>query len=175
MLGSKLSYTMALQTPGKTGYVFLQFKSYQDFRHYYLNAPTLVPTDRSSVTCTIIRGAGLPPGIHNYSDFEAHGEATPITFGYEVIEGYQCPYWDFDGELTEEDLDMLTQAIKKTFSNSLIRINLYNSNGKKVTGEKKYSYHVVVKGVFVRSHKECGELTSRIVADTSSSRLKACL
>lgn len=184
MLGSKHNYTMALQTPGKAGYVFLRFNSYNDFKHYYLHSPTLIPRDESHITCAIVQGEGLPPGIHNYSDFEAVEErpssygtdcakSTSIMFGYEVIEGYQCPYWDFDGELTEEDFNMLTQTIEKTFSGCRICVNLYNSNGKKVTGEEKYSYHVVVKGVFVRSHKECGELTAKIVAETNSSRLKA--
>lgn len=166
MLGIRSTYTMAIQNSGKAGYVFLSFDSYSEFKHYYLNAPTLVPKDVDSTIGEVVRGSGLSQGVHKYSDFNKQpiDEAYPIIFGYELIEGYQCPYFDFDGELSNNEITVLANTIKHYFKDNAICVNLYNSNGKRMSGTLKHSYHIVIKGVFVRSHLECKELTSKLVA-----------
>jgi len=172
--GSRKTFTMALQNVNKSGYVDLEFDSYRDFADYYIRAPTLTPKDEDSTIGQVIRGVGLPMGTNRYSNFIAHevDEPSPIIFGYEVIKGYQCPYWDFDGRVSEDDFKLLVKAIQELMPTQKICINLYNSNGKRMNGAEKFSYHVVVKGVFVKSHKECAALTSRVIEKTGSMSLK---
>jgi hypothetical protein len=82
---------------------------------------------------------------------------------YEVIEGQQNLYFDFDGEF---DIVSLVDAIKKRYSifeelyrKSLpISVDLYSS-----CDSVKKSYHIVVKGVCFYDHAACGTAAREII------------
>jgi hypothetical protein len=82
---------------------------------------------------------------------------------YEVIEGQQNLYFDFDGEL---DITTLADAIVQRYSlfEELYRkplpvsIDLYSS-----CDSVKKSYHVVVKGVCFHDHIVCGRVAREVV------------
>jgi hypothetical protein len=99
-----------------------------------------------------------------YSEFRAWHLETPDSSHYEVIQGRQNLYFDFDGD---PDIDALTNAIRhyyteleKTTNRSLpIRIDIYSSSD-----SVKKSFHVVVKGVCFRDHTSCGQAAREIIA-----------
>jgi hypothetical protein len=87
----------------------------------------------------------------------------PDTSHYEVIEGHQNLYFDFDGEL---DIEALSNAIKVRFKQLEeeykkplpISADLYSSSDR-----TKKSYHVVVKGVCFNDHIACGRIAQEII------------
>lgn len=171
------AYELAMQIPGKQGYVFMSFDTYTDLKFYYINMPVLVPRDESSTIGVVKRGVGLGQGMNYYRDFqplETDDSTDTNRYCYEIINGKRCPYWDFDGYLDDGDIIEITDAIKAELAPQYsICINLYNSNGKKPDGELKYSYHVIVKGVAMPDHRSCEELCKRIVSKCKSERIRS--
>lgn len=80
---------------------------------------------------------------------------------YEIIIGNQSLYFDFDGreKISDEIFNRLSSVIKSKFKQNII-ILLFNS-----IGFDKYSYHVVVKGVYFSNHITCGSMAKEIIKD----------
>jgi len=100
----------------------------------------------------------------SYPEFQAWHLSTPDSSHYEVIQGKQNLYFDFDGDL---DIDALTNSIKqyyaqleKTTNRPLpIRVDVYSSSD-----SIKKSFHVVVKGVCFHNHTSCGQAARNIIS-----------
>ena len=99
-----------------------------------------------------------------YPAFHSWHTTTPDSSHYEVIQGKQNLYFDFDGDLDAQKLtDSIRQYytnLEKTANRSLpIRIDIYSSSD-----SVKKSFHVVVKGVCFRDHLSCGQAAREIAA-----------
>lgn len=97
----------------------------------------------------------------NYKQLNEYVNSQKDAHLYEIISGKQCLYFDFDSLqlIKNEDFEILAFEIKKTFPNNNIRIDLYNSNG-----FEKYSYHVIVKGIYFVDHLVCGSFAKKIIS-----------
>jgi hypothetical protein len=104
-----------------------------------------------------------------YLELRAWHLSVPDSSHYEVIEGRQNLYFDFDGDI---DIQVLTEAIKRyyaelerTHDRSLpIRVDIYSSSD-----SVKKSFHVVVKGVCFRDHISCGQAARETISLSTNS------
>lgn len=76
---------------------------------------------------------------------------------YEIISGSQCLYFDFEGkeDVHETDFPELAKVIEEKFKKFPLRIDCYTSSGL-----DKFSYHIIVKGIYFYNH-----IATKIVAD----------
>lgn len=151
---------LAMQVPNITGFVFIKFDTYIEMKHFVKTRP-----------CLMIPGHG----IYNYNDLEINDTMTQQAHFYEVIQGNQCPYWDIDG-ISVDDVSIeststqyknafriICDVIRKEFISHSIVVNLYDSSGYRADGKFKFSYHLVVKGVYVNDHISNKKLTAMIM------------
>ena len=100
----------------------------------------------------------------SYKNFEEFNQLKEDKHNYEIISGQQSLYFDFDGKdkVNENEFFQLTEIIKKEFEEKKIRIDLYSSHG-----FEKFSYHVIVKGVYFEDHNACGFYAKKIISSLS--------
>lgn len=93
-------------------------------------------------------------------NFHLKDDAKYDSSHYELIEGPQCLYFDFDGDV---DVKHIFQAIMTELTKfNKIVILAYSSNN-----DIKKSYHIVVKGIHFKSHIECGFMAKKIVENNN--------
>lgn len=99
--------------------------------------------------------------FNSYSEFKQFHQSLSDSHHYEVISGKQCLYFDFDGktEVTQRDFVEFCEAIVSTLANIKIGIFIFSS-----LGFEKYSYHVLVRGIYLENHTECDFLAKRIIS-----------
>lgn len=99
--------------------------------------------------------------FNSYPEFKQYHQSLPDSHHYEVISGKQCPYFDFDGkkEVPEKDFVEFCEVVVSTLANMKIGIFIFSS-----LGFEKYSYHVLVRGIYIENHIECDFLTKRIIS-----------
>lgn len=107
-----------------------------------------------------------------YDKFKKHIDEFDETNShfYEIISGKQGLYFDFDGlePIDTSSFEELAKIIKNEFLNNQIKIDLYSS-----CGFEKFSYHVVVKGIYFEDHKECEFSAKKIVSQIKSNLKKS--
>lgn len=100
-----------------------------------------------------------------YKSFQSFGDLQKFhtelrdSCHYEIIEGKQVLYFDFDGELDMEDLKRAILLLLNAYN---VRIDVYSS-----CDSTKQSYHVLVKGIYFEDHLQCGEFARRVIANSS--------
>jgi len=96
--------------------------------------------------------------FENYPEFKQWHESFTDSSHYEIIQGKQNLYFDFDGEIL---IDELTEVIKKRYEEfkKPIRIDIYSSSD-----SIKKSYHVIVKGICFKDHIACGQIAKEVIA-----------
>lgn len=137
--GTKEGLAIAMQAPNVSGYVFKFFTCFQEFARWYLRDSGILSEDDSL--------EGLAPD----------------SCDYEVIEGHQRLYFDFDGELNVEDLSAAIcvqhQRLEQRLGRQLpIAIDLYSSSD-----SVKKSYHVIVRGFCFPDHLLCRRFACEII------------
>lgn len=100
-------------------------------------------------------------GFDTYNELKSFDSNVDDPSHYEIIEGRQCLYFDFDGDV---NLELLTKLIVDWFNkyNSSIIINVYTSSDNELAKNTKISYHVIVKGVSFENHIVCGKVACEI-------------
>lgn len=101
----------------------------------------------------------------SYGQFKHYHQSVEDSSHYEIIEGNQCLYFDFDGET---DIPGLVVAIRKQLEKYDIIINVYSSSDR-----IKTSYHVVVKGVYFKDHIACGQVAKEIMSSLGGEWVKS--
>jgi len=98
-----------------------------------------------------------------YKDFEEYILEKEDPHFYEIIEGKQCLYFDFDGleKIKESEFKEIVFQIKEKIKDDIL-INLYDSSG-----YEKVSHHIVVKGVYFQNHDHCGSIAKEIISKLS--------
>lgn len=96
--------------------------------------------------------------FESYPEFKQWHKSFQDSSHYEIIQGRQNLYFDFDGEIS---IDELTEAIKKRYEEfkKPIRIDIYSSSD-----STKKSYHVIVKGICFKDHTACGQVAKEVIA-----------
>lgn len=93
--------------------------------------------------------------FNSYAEFKYYHESVPDSSHYEIISGKQSLYFDFDGEINQEQLVF---AIRKRLNIYPLLILLYSS-----CDALKSSYHVIVKGIYLMNHLACKKLATEII------------
>lgn len=96
--------------------------------------------------------------FRNLDEMEKFHLGTIDPCHYEIISGNQCLYFDFDGK-TKLEFDSLVKAIVNNVG-SEVKILLYDSCSK-----IKFSYHVIVRGIYLENHIACGILANKIISE----------
>lgn len=107
----------------------------------------------------------------SYGDFEKIYKKNLDPHFYEIIQGKQSLYFDFDcsEKISDLDFSIFNQKILEEITEKFpIIINLYTSHS---TTGKKFSYHVIVKGIFFDDHEKCGFVAKKIVANLNDENL----
>lgn len=102
----------------------------------------------------------------NLSEMEKFHVNTVDSCHYEIISGKQCLYFDFDGSVALDFKSLISSIIKNV--GNKVKIILYESCGK-----IKFSYHVIVRGIYLENHVACGILAKRIISDCDNEISKA--
>jgi hypothetical protein len=92
----------------------------------------------------------------SYREFKHYHQSVEDSSHYEIIQGNQCLYFDFDGNV---NIPQLVDAIRKRLAGHSIIVNIYSSSDR-----VKHSYHVVVKGVYFKDHIACGQIAKEVIA-----------
>lgn len=99
--------------------------------------------------------------FNSYQEFKQYHQSLPDSHHYEVISGKQCLYFDFDGKtpVTERDFAEFCEVTISTLANIKIGIFIFSS-----LGFEKYSYHILVRGIYLENHTECDFLAKMIIS-----------
>lgn len=84
---------------------------------------------------------------------------------YEVISGKQCLYFDFDGKESLDFTPLVNSLLKEL--GPPIKVLLFNSSD-----TVKFSYHVIVRGIYLQNHLDCGYLAKKIIELTDCEKIK---
>ena len=109
--------------------------------------------------------------FNTYKEFEIYYKKNPDPHYYEIISGNQSLYFDFDCQENIPDVDfneLCEKILLKITEKYSIVINIYTSHSP--TG-KKYSYHVIGKGIFFTNHIFCGIVAKEIIANLKTGNL----
>lgn len=99
--------------------------------------------------------------FNSYQEFKQYHQSLPDSHHYEVITGKQCLYFDFDGKtcVSEQNFAEFCEVVVSTLANMKIGIFIFSS-----LGFEKYSYHILVRGIYLENHTECEFLAKRIIS-----------
>ena len=96
-----------------------------------------------------------------FKEFETYHNSVEDSSHYEIIQGRQALYFDFDGALETQPL---VEAIRDQVSFP-IRIDLYSS-----CDRTKQSYHVIVKGIHFNDHLQCGLFARKVMTSITKQK-----